>query len=132
MNFQGTKVEENLYTYAPKSSIQDGKKVDDVVKIEGKKKESTWWVVWTGEATEYAGLDLYDYNFADGQTVRLFGSGTITVTCGAGGGVSLVSNGDMNKDGYYDVTIKANQASNLKQGIIVSGDNFKLTKIVVF
>ena len=130
--YTSIKVSENLYTYAPKSSIQDGKKVGDVVKIEGEKTKKTWWVVWTGEATEYAGLDLYDYNFADGQTVRLFGSGTITVTCGAGGGVSLVSNGDMNKDGYYDVTIKANQASNLKQGIIVSGDNIKLTKIVVF
>ena len=130
--YKGTKVEENLYTYAPKSSIQDGKEKGDTVKIEGKKKESTWWVVWTGEATEYAGLDLYDYNFADGQTVRLFGSGNITVTCGAGGGVSLVSNGDMSEDGYIDVTIDANQASNLKQGIIVSGDNFKLTKIVVF
>ena len=130
--YKGTKVEENLYTYAPKSSIQDGKEKGDTVKIEGKKKESTWWVVWTGEATEYAGLDLYDYNFADGQTVRLFGTGTITVTCGAGGGVSLVSNGDMSEDGYYDVTINANQDSNLKQGIIVSGDDFKLTKIVVF
>jgi len=132
--YKGTKVEENLYTYAPKSSIQDGKKVDDVVKIEGEKTKKTWWVVWTGEVTEYAGLDLYDYNFADGQTVRLFGTGTITVTCGAGGGVSLVSNedGDMSEDGYIDVKIDANQASNLKQGIIVSGDNFKLTKIVVF
>lgn len=130
--YKGTKVEENLYTYAPKSSIQDGKNVGDVVKIEGKKTESTWWVVWTGEATEYAGLDLYDYNFADGQTVRLFGTGTITVTCGASSNVPLVSNGDMSEDGYIDVKINANQASNLKQGVLVDGKNFKLTKIVVF
>lgn len=130
--YKGTKVEENLYTSAPTSSIQDGKNVGDVVKIEGKKTESTWWVVWTGEATGYEGLDLYDYNFADGQTVRLVGTGTITVTCGAGGGVSLVSNGDMSEDGYIDVKINANQASNLKQGILVDGKNFKLTKIVVF
>ena len=132
--YTSIKVSENLYKDAPTSSIQDGKKVDDVIKIEGEKTKKTWWVVWTGEATEYAGLDLYDYNFADGQTVRLFGSGTITVTCGAGGGVSLVSNedGDMSEDGYIDVKIDANQASNLKQGIIVSGDKFKLTKVVVF
>ena len=130
--YTSIKVSENLYKDAPTSSIQDGKDVGDVVTIEGKETESSWWVVWTGEATEYAGLNLYDYNFTNGQTVRLFGSGTITVTCGAGGGVSLVSNGDMSEDGYIDVTINANQASNLKQGILVDGKNFKLTKIVVF
>jgi hypothetical protein len=130
--YQGTTVDEYLYKDAPTSSIQDGKNVGDVVTIPGEETKSSWWVVWTGEATGYAGLNLYDYNFTNGQTVRFFGSGTITVTCGAGGGVSLVSNGDMSEDGYYDVKIDANQASNLKQGIIVSGDDFKLTKIVVF
>ena len=130
--YTSIKKSENLYQDAPTSSIQDGKNVGDVVTIPGEETKSSWWVVWTGEATGYAGLNLYDYNFTNGQTVRFFGTGTITVTCGAGGGVSLVSNGDMSEDGYYDVKIDANQASNLKQGILVDGNNFKLTKIVVF
>lgn len=130
--YKGTTVSENLYTDAPTSSIQDGKEKGAIVKNEGEKTKKTWWVVWTGEATGDEGLDLYDYNFADGQTVRFFGSGTITVTCGASSNVPLVSNGDMSEDGYIDVKIDANQASNLKQGILVDGNNFKLTKIVVF
>lgn len=130
--YTSIKVSENLYQDAPTSSIQDGKNVGDVVTIPGEETSKSWWVVWTGEATGDEGLDLYDYNFADGQTVRLFGTGTITVTCGASSNVPLVSNGDMSEDGYIDVKIDANQASNLKQGILVDGNNFKLTKIVVF
>lgn len=130
--YKGTTVSENLYTNAPKSSIQDGKEKGAIVKIEGKETSKSWWVVWTGEARGYSPLTLYSHNFASGQTVRFFGTGTINVTCGSGSTVSLISNGNMSEDGYVDVTIDGNKASLISQGILVSGDNFKLTKIVVF
>lgn len=133
--YEGTTVNKNLYTNAPESSIQkDGKSIDDVVKIEGSASSSSWWVVWTGETTETGGLDLYDYNFASGNTLRFFGTGTINVSCGPSSNVPLISNGDgnMSEDGYVDVKIDANQASLLSGGIMVSGSNFKVTKIVVF
>lgn len=130
--YKGTTVSENLYTDAPTSSIQDGKEKGAIVKIEGKETSKSWWVVWTGEARGYSPLTLYSHNFASGQTVRFFGTGTINVTCGSGSTVSLISNGNMNEDGYVDVTIDGNKASLISQGILVSGDNFKLTKIVVF
>lgn len=130
--YKGTKVEENLYEKAPSSSIQDGKGKGAIVKIEGKETSKSWWVVWTGEARGYSPLTLYSHNFTSGQTVRFFGTGTINVTCGSGSTVSLISNGNMSEDGYVDVTIDGNKASLISQGILVTGDNFKLTKIVVF
>lgn len=130
--YTSIKVSENLYKDAPTSSIQDGKEKGAIVKIEGKETSKSWWVVWTGEARGYSPLTLYSHNFTSGQTVRFFGTGTINVTCGSGSTVSLISNGNMNEDGYVDVTIDGNKASLISQGILVSGDNFKLTKIVVF
>ena len=130
--YQGTTVDEYLYQDAPTSSIQDGKNVGDVVTIPGEETSKSWWVVWTGEARGYSPLTLYSHNFTSGQTVRFFGTGTINVTCGSGSTVSLISNGNMSEDGYVDVTIDGNKASLISQGILVSGDNFKLTKIVVF
>ena len=134
--FYNTDLEDgNLYTQAPESSIQkDGKTTDSPEEVtqSGDTEDSNVWVVWEDDvSSDGTAITLYNFTFQSGQTLRFFGSGTITVTCGAGSRVSLVSNGDMNEDGYYDVTINANQASNLKQGIQVSGDNFTLTKIVV-
>ena len=131
--YKGTKVSKNLYTNAPESSIQkDGKSVGDVVKIEGTASSSTWWVVWTGEARGHAPLTLYSYNFASGQTLRFFGTGTLNASCGSGSNIPLISNGNMSEDGYIDVKIDGNLASQIPGGILVSGDNFSLTKIVVF
>ena len=129
-----TQVSQNLYEKAPTSKIQS-----DFNKglVKGKtlvvsESSSTVDVVWEGNASsDKPAITLYNFDFKKDQTLRFFGSGTITVTCGAGSNVALVSNENMGEDGYIDVTIDANQASNLKQGILVSGDNFKLTKIVV-
>ena len=130
--YTSIKVSENLYKDAPSSSIQDGKNVNNVVKIEGEKTKKTWWVVWTGEVTELKGIDLYDYNFAVGQTLRFFGRGILNVSYSSST-ERIVSEGNLSEDGYIDVNINTNAlASSLSQGIQVSGSNFKLTKIVVF
>ena len=75
-------------------------------------------------------ITLYDFNFQSGQTLRFYGSGTITVNCGASGETGLISNGSMT-NGYIDVYLYPYQASQLSQGILVQGSNFRLTKIVV-
>ena len=130
--YTSIKKSENLYKDAPSSSIQDGKNVNNVVKIEGEKTKKTWWVVWTGEVTELKGIDLYDYNFAVGQTLRFFGRGILNVSYSSST-ERIVSEGNLSEDGYIDVNINTNAlASSLSQGIQVSGSNFKLTKIVVF
>ena len=130
--YTSIKVSENLYKNAPTSSIQDGKEKGATVKIEGTKTKSSWWVVWTGEVTEYKTIDLYDYNFAGGQTLRFFGKGILNVAYGSGSTDRIISEGNLNEDGYIDVKINNAQASLLSQGLLISGSNFKLTKIVVF
>ena len=126
----------NLYE-APKSKIQDdllNNKWDKgtTLVVSTTSSESTVTVVWEGNVSSNStAITLYNFNFKKDQTLRFFGSGTITVTCGAGSNVALVSNGNMSEKGFIDVKIDANQASNLKQGILVSGNNFSLTKIVV-
>jgi hypothetical protein len=130
--YTSIKKSENLYKNAPTSSIQDGKEKGATVKIEGTKTKSSWWVVWTGEVTEYKTIDLYDYNFAGGQTLRFFGKGILNVAYGSGSTDRIISEGNLNEDGYIDVKINNAQASLLSQGLLISGSNFKLTKIVVF
>jgi hypothetical protein len=90
-------------------------------------------VVWagTGSISGDAAITLYNYSFSAGETLRFFGSGTITVVCGSGSGTGVITNGSM-EAGFVDVTIRdADVASKLSQGIQVSGSNFSLTKIVV-
>ena len=130
--YKGTKVSDNLYTNAPQSSIQDGKEKGAKVKIEGKETSSSWWVVWTGQVTEYTPLTLYSHTFAGGQTLRFFGKGILNVSCGSGSTERIISEGNLSEDGYIDVKISNAQAGLLSGGILVSGSNFKLTKIVVF
>lgn len=133
--YKGTKVSENLYTQAPESSIQkDGKTTESPEEVtqSGDAENSNVWVVWKGDvSTDGSAITLYNFTFQSGQTLRFFGSGTITVVCGEGSGTGVITDGSM-EAGFVDVTIRdADVASKLSQGIQVSGSNFSLTKIVV-
>lgn len=133
--YRGTKVSENLYTNAPESSIQkDGKTTESPEEVtqSGDAENSNVWVVWKGDVSDDGtAITLYNFTFQSGQTLRFFGSGTITVVCGEGSGTGVITDGSM-EAGFVDVTIRdADVASKLSQGIQVSGSNFSLTKIVV-
>lgn len=132
-----TQVGLNLYEKAPKSKIQDdllNNKWDKgtTVLVSESSSSSTVDVVWEGnESRDGTAITLYNFDFKQGQTLRFFGSGTITVVCGSGSGTGVITNGSM-EAGFVDVTIRdADVASKLSQGIQVSGSNFSLTKIVV-
>jgi hypothetical protein len=123
----------NLYMQAPESSIQkDGKTTgSEEVTQSGDTEESNVWVVWKGDvSTDGSAITLYNFTFQSGQTLRFFGSDTITVAYGANNSQRLISSGSMS-DGYVDVTINSDQASALSDGIMIYGNNFTLTKIVV-
>jgi hypothetical protein len=124
----------NLYTQAPESSIQkDGKTTDSPEEVtqSGDAEESNVWVVWKGDVSSDAtAITLYNFTFQQGQVIRFFGTGTITVAYGANNSQSLISSRSMS-DGYVDVTINSDQASALSDGIMIYGSNFTLTKIVV-
>jgi len=132
--YKGTKVSENLYTQAPESSIQkDGKTTESPEEVtqSGDAENSDVWVVWKGDVSkDGSAITLYNFTFQSGQTLRFFGSGNnINIVCGSGSTTKLVS-GSM-EAGFVDVTIpSAEVASQLSQGIQVSG-SFTLTKIVV-
>lgn len=132
--YKGTKVSENLYTNAPESSIQkDGKTTESPEEVtqSGDAENSNVWVVWKGDVSDDGtAITLYNFTFQSGQTLRFFGSGTITVVCGEGSGTGVITNGSMDA-GFVDVPISADVASKLSQGIQVSGSKFSLTKIVV-
>lgn len=137
--YRGTKVSENLYTNAPESSIQkDGKTTESPEEVtqSGDAENSDVWVVWNSTdgsavSTDGSAITLYNFTFQSGQTLRFFGSGTITVVCGEGSSTGVITDGSM-EAGFVDVTIRdADVASKLSQGIQVSGSNFSLTKIVV-
>ena len=124
----------NLYMQAPESSIQkDGKTTESPEEVtqSGDAEESNVWVVWEGEVSSDAtAITLYNFTFQSGQTLRFFGTDTITVAYGANNSQRLISNGSMS-DGYVDVKINSDQASALSDGIMIYGSNFTLTKIVV-
>lgn len=100
--------------------------------------EFKYTVVWAGEVTkDQTPIILYNYDFKEGQTIRFYGEGSISVVCGPGSTNELFSNKNMSKNGYVEVQIKNTYiASLLSQGILVQkaskDSNFKLTKIVVF
>ena len=100
--------------------------------------EFKYTVVWAGEVTkDQTPIILYNYDFKEGQTIRFYGEGSISVVCGPGNTNELFSNKNMSENGYVEVQIKDNYiASLLSQGILVQkaskDSNFKLTKIVVF
>ena len=128
----------NLYMQAPESSIQkDGKttKSPEEVTQSGDAEESNVWVVWEGNESSNgtangAAITLYNFTFQSSQTLRFFGSGTITVVCGEGSRTEVITDGSMTA-GYVDVPIHdAEEAAKLSQGIFVTG-SFTLTKIVV-
>jgi hypothetical protein len=127
----------NLYMQAPESSIQkDGKTTgSEEVTQSGDAEESNVWVVWEGNESSNgtangAAITLYNFTFQSGQTLRFFGSGTITVVCGEGSRTEVITDGSMTA-GYVDVPIHdAEEAAKLSQGIFVTG-SFTLTKIVV-
>jgi hypothetical protein len=129
---KGSQVSANLYTQAPTSRIQsDGWNIGYTQLVSSSSSTSKIYVVWEGDVTENnTAITLYDFNFQSGQTLRFYGSGTITVNCGASGETGLISNGSMT-NGYIDVYLYPYQASQLSQGILVQGSNFRLTKIVV-
>lgn len=126
----------NLYDKAPKSKIQsefeDGYDKGTEVLVSESSSSSTVDVVWEGNvSSDGTAITLYKFDFKQGQTLRFFGSGTITVVCGSGSGTGVITDGSM-EAGFVDVTIRdADVASKLSQGIQVSGSNFSLTKIVV-
>ena len=132
--YESSQVSANLYTQAPTSRIQsDGWNIGYTQLVSSSSSTSKIYVVWEGEVTENnKAITLYDFNFQSGQTLRFYGSGsgTITVNCGASGETGLISNGSMT-NGYIDVYLYPYQASQLSQGILVQGSNFRLTKIVV-
>ena len=133
--FYNTDLEDgNLYMQAPESSIQkDGKTTDSPEEVtqSGDAEESNVWVVWKGDVSSDAtAITLYNFTFQQGQVIRFFGTGTITVAYGANNSQSLISSRSMS-DGYVDVTINSDQASALSDGIMIYGSNFTLTKIVV-
>jgi len=124
----------NLYTQAPESSIQkDGKTTESPEEVtqSGDAENSNVWVVWKGDvSTDGSAITLYNFTFQSGQTLRFFGSGTITVVCGEGSSKKVITDGSMSA-GYVDVPIDdAEEAAMLSQGIFVTG-SFTLTKIVV-
>jgi len=131
--YKGTPVSDKLYTQAPESSIQkDGKTTESPEEVtqSGDAENSNVWVVWKGDvSTDGSAITLYNFTFQSGQTLRFFGTGTITVVCGSGSGTGVITNGSMDA-GFVDVPISADVASKLSQGIQVSG-SFTLTKIVV-
>jgi hypothetical protein len=129
---KGSQVSANLYTQAPTSRIQsDGWNIGYTQLVSSSSSTSKIYVVWEGDETENnTAITLYDFNFQSGQTLRFYGSGTITVNCGASGETGLISNGSMT-NGYIEVYLYPYQASQLSQGILVQGSNFRLTKIVV-
>ena len=133
--YKGTLVPDKLYTQAPESSIQkDGKTTDSPEEVtqSGDAENSNVWVVWKGDVSSDAtAITLYNFTFQQGQVIRFFGTGTITVAYGANNSQRLISSGSMS-DGYVDVTINSDQASALSDGIMIYGSNFTLTKIVVF
>lgn len=124
----------NLYMQAPESSIQkDGKTTESPEEVtqSGDAEESNVSVVWKGDVSSDAtAITLYNFTFQSGQTLRFFGTGTITVAYGANNSQRLISSGSM-PDGYVDVTINSDQASALSDGIMIYGNSFTLTKIVV-
>lgn len=123
----------NLYMQAPESSIQkDGKTTgSEEVTQSGDTENSNVWVVWKGDVSkDGSAITLYNFDFKQDQTLRFFGSGTITVVCGEGSRTEVITNGSM-PAGYVDVPIHdAEEAAKLSQGIFVTG-SFTLTKIVV-
>lgn len=134
--YNGAKNNENLYLLAPESSIQkDGKDVGYEVSVPlGNPIKSSIIVVWKGEVTPtYAApvdLKLYTHTFKAGETLRFFATSTgndpkITVTCGT---TSILNNASISA-GYVDVQVTKALASILSNGITVSGQNIKLTKI---
>ena len=133
--YKGTLVPDKLYTQAPESSIQkDGKTTESPEEVtqSGDTENSNVWVVWKGDVSSDAtAITLYNFTFQQGQVIRFFGTGTITVAYGANNSQRLISSGSMS-DGYVDVTINSDQASALSDGIMIYGSNFTLTKIVVF
>ena len=119
---------------APESSIQkDGKTTDSPEERtqSGDAENSKVWVVWKGDVSkDGSAITLYNFTFQSGQTLRFFGSGTITVVCGEGSRTEVITDGSMTA-GYVDVPIHdAEEAAKLSQGIFVTG-SFTLTKIVV-
>ncbi len=131
-----TQVGLNLYEKAPESKIlsdfNKGLVKGTTVLVSESSSSSTVDVVWEGNVSDNGtAITLYNFDFKQGQTLRFFGSGTITVVCGSGSGTGVITNGSM-EAGFVDVTIRdADVASKLSQGIQVSGSNFSLTKIVV-
>ena len=135
--FYNTDLEDgNLYMQAPESSIQkDGKTTDSPEERtqSGDAENSKVWVVWKGDVSkDGSAITLYNFDFKQGQKLRFFGSGTITVACGANNSLRLISSRSMS-NGYVDVEeeITSDQASALSDGIMIYGSNFTLTKIVV-
>lgn len=132
--YKGTPVSDKLYTQAPESSIQkDGKTTESPEEVtqSGDAENSNVYVVWKGdESKDGSAITLYNFTFQSGQTLRFFGSGTITVVCGEGSSKKVITDGSMSA-GYVDAPIDdAEEAAMLSQGIFVTG-SFTLTKIVV-
>ena len=129
---KGSQVSANLYTQAPTSRIQsDGWNIGYTQLVSSSTTSSTVDVVWEGNVSSSGTpIKLYNYTFSEGQTLCFYGSGTISVLCGAGSDTGLISNGSMS-EGYIKVTINADQAAKLSQGLLVNGSNFSLTKIIV-
>ena len=129
---KGSQVSANLYTQAPTSRIQsDGWNIGYTQLVSSSTTSSTVDVVWEGNVSSGGTpIKLYNYTFSEGQTLCFYGSGTISVLCGAGSDTGLISNGSM-VEGYIKVTINADQAAKLSQGLLVNGSSFSLTKIIV-
>ena len=127
---------DSLYP-APTSKIQSdfnkGLVKGTTVLVSESSSSSTVDVVWdkevTANNTSNTSIKLYNFTFKSGQTLRFYGSGTIRVL--DKNNSLIFDNFTMSK--YHDIeNISGSQAASLNGGtIIINGDNFKLTKIVV-
>ena len=124
---------DSLYP-APTSKIQSdfnkGLVKGTTVLVSESSSSSTVDVVWDKEVTaNNTSIKLYNFTFKSGQTLRFYGSGTIRVL--DKNNSLIFDNFTMSK--YLDIeNISGSQAASLNGGtIIINGDNFKLTKIVV-
>jgi len=127
--WEGNIKQNNLYTSAPHSSIQNDKKTKDSpeeVVNDGNATPSTVMVVWDKPVSGEKTMRLYNFDFVEGQTLRFYGTGTIEVIDKNNQG--LIGSFEM-AGGSHDIKLTQRQASLLKESITIRGD-FTLTEIV--
>ena len=116
-----------LYTGRNSSIEIDGMGIGDDDNTKGDAEPQNWTVVWKGNVTQSETyLELFDYNFEIGETLRIFGTGSFDVSANNQNIFSCSISG-----GYCDIPITNRIKDDLKKILTITGSNFTLTKIVV-